>query len=203
MNVAEVKDWIAAGKLDLVESAWAQAVEQAAPVADMLAVLEALVAGRHLKDAEMLGWSLVAERAEKAAPADALAVAKAVVLAVPDSADLRQEAAALYHKALGGVPNLDALLKASGLTEGRSARWALRTLDVCLGMQLGAFLVNRIEHGVVRVERFDPAAGKYEVAHPDGTTATLDATILADDFDPIDPDDFRVLAQFQAAQLPL
>jgi transcription elongation GreA/GreB family factor len=201
MNSEQMKYLIENGKLDQLESAWMQAIEENCPLAEMASVLELLVVKLQLNMAEVLGWTLVAQRLEALPPPEALAVAKAVVLAVPDSDELRTEAANLYRKVFAGHPHLEALLTASGLLGGQSARRAFRTLDVGLNALKDAYLANRFEPGVLRMVGFDPALGQFELLDARGSAVRFDPKALADDYDIVDANDFRVLTQHRLGDM--
>ncbi len=200
MNVDQIVEWIAAGDIDSVEGAWLEAVEQNVPVDQMTAVLEALVSAGKTAEAETMASMLLSERLEAAEPVAALELARALLLAVPDSTELRKQTVALYQRAHGSQDHFRALLAASGLEAGQSPRRATRTLDVCLSLQAGDYLVNRFDHRAARVERFDDALGEFVLATAGGATQ-LDPKKLADEFEPADPADFRVLCQLRGGEL--
>jgi len=201
MTADEMKALIAEEAWDELETAWVEAVEAGADAAELAGVLSALVGADRLDSAETLGWMLLTDRAEKLPPAQALAAARAVVAAVADSDELRTETARLYRAAHGAAEHFDAVLEASGLLGGQTARRALATLDVCLKLAPGAHVVNRLEGRVLRVERFDPAAGQFELTDADGHAVRLDPKALADEFDPADASDFRVIHQHHPERL--
>ena len=201
MNVEQIKEWIAAGELSAVESAWLEGVEAKAPLSEMVAVLEALVAAEKLDAAETCAAMLLEERIGQSPPNEALEVARAVVTAVPSSDQLRDQAGELYRKVLGEHPHFDALLKASGLLSGQSPRRAFRTLDTCLVVKEGSYLANRFDNQVVRVQRYNDAFEEFEVADAAGRAGRVEPKNLADEFDPVSEGDFRVLCQHRSGEL--
>lgn len=178
-----------------------EAVEQGCPLMELASVLEALVAAEQLDAAETLGWMLLGERAGQLPPEQALDVAKAVVSAVPVSDELRGQAAEIYRKIHGGKDHFDAVLRASGLTTGQSPRRAFRTLDICLAAAPGSYLVNRFDHNAFRLAEFDATLGEYQFSDAAGKPHHLEPKAMADEFDPVDESDFRVMCQFCPAEL--
>lgn len=180
-----------------MESAWLAAVEQEKdlPSEQVSQVLEALAGVKKEDLAETLAWALLADRAESAEPKAALELAQAAALAVPGAGEIRNQARDLYRKLYAGREELEPLLNASGLTGNQSPRRAFRTLDVCLGLKHGDYLANRFDHRVIRVDRFDPITGEFLVHQETGRPLTLDPKALADEFQPVEERDFRVLSR--------
>ncbi|MFA6134950.1 MAG: GreA/GreB family elongation factor [Phycisphaerae bacterium] len=201
MNVDQMKELVAARQWQSLEGAWLEAVEQKAPAPPLAGVLEALVAADQLNTAETLAWTLLAERTAQLPPEEALEVAKAVVTAVPVSDELRSQAAELYRAVHGQKAHFAAMLRASGLTSGQSPRRAFRTLDVCLGIEPAAYMVNRFDHQAYRLETYEDALGEFVLRDPSNHPHHLEPKALADEFDPADETDFRVLCQFCPGEL--
>jgi len=201
MNVEQLKEIAASGNIQALEGAWLEAMTENAPASEMAAVLEALVAAERLDSAETLGWMLLAEKIEKAPPVEALEAAKLVVAAVPISDQLRHQAAELYHQVYPRHAHLQALLEASGLLSGQSPRRAFRTLDTCLSIHEGSYLANRFDGRVIRIQRYDQAAGEFEAAPPNSPPLRLEPKSLADEFEPVSDTDFRVLAHHRPEEL--
>jgi len=201
MNAQEMRELIETAQWDELESAWMDAIEAGTPAEDLAAVLEALAAADKLDLAETLGWMLLEDRAERHGPAEALEVAKAVVSAVAISDELRTRAAELYRQAHPGHEHLDDLLAASGLTSGQSPRRAFRTLETCLSVRPGQYLANRFDRRVLKAAGYDPAAAAFRLTDAAGAEHALEPKKLADEFEPVDETDFRVLAQHRRDQL--
>ena len=72
MDVEQVREWIADGDTDAIESAWMEALEAGAPSAAMQQTLEALMEAEESETAATLGWILLSESAESRPPAEAL-----------------------------------------------------------------------------------------------------------------------------------
>ena len=201
MTLEEVRELLTAGQWEELESAWALAIEADVPAAEMAAILEAVVAAGQDDLAEVLGWMYLADRAEKLAPQAALEIARAVVRAVPAGRELRAEACELYRRLHGGHEHFEALLSASGLAAEQSPRRAFRTLDTCLALRQGGFVANRFDGRALQVNGYDPAAGEFELTDPAGEVVRLAPLALADEFDPAEENDFRVLRQHRPAEL--
>ncbi len=150
--------------------------------------------------AEQLAWAAVEAVREVLTPLDAERIAGAFLLTIGDSADLRVQVADLYREAYADREGIDVLLAESGLRAGRPVRRALRTLEVCLPLSEGSFLISRDGESAARVDRIDRAAWWFTIAHAEGEE-TLPAVNLADRYEPAPPRDFRVLRQFSPAEL--
>ena len=132
--------------------------------------------------------------AHAAADADArLGWAAAALLALPESDDLRKQTADLYREVHGGRESFDAIWSAAGLDGNQSPKRALRTLEVSLAVRPGQFMGNKFDGRVIRIERINPL-GEFEFVD-DGRTERLDPKLLADEFEPLDDDDFRVIVR--------
>lgn len=200
MNVEQMKEWIADKDVAAVESAWLAAIADNSPAEQMTSVLEAMVAAGQARQAETFGWMLLEERlAQLEAPA-ALDLAKGLLMAVPTSEDLRRETAKLYKKVYSGE-GFEAIFNSAGLLSGQSPRRALRTLDVCLALKSGGYLLNRYDGHVVQVKRIDAATGAFEVATSTGRTTELEPRALADEYDQVGQQDFRVLCQHRQEEM--
>ena len=195
MNVDNMLAMIAAGQVQELEAAWMAAVEAGLPPEDLARVLEALVAGGHLNTAETLGWALMEERGEGLSPQEQISLVQVIVTAVQVSDQLRGQAAQAYRQHFSSHPHFEALLRASGLMSGQSPKRAFRTLDTCLKTREGDYLVNRFDHRAVQMRGYQDALGEFEVADNQGQVHRIEPKEMADEFEPVDAQDFRVLAQ--------
>jgi len=192
----KLKDMACQGAMDTFEDRWLAAVEDP-DTTDRDVMLEALelVAQRGGPDrTATLGWTWLTTLKQQADPREALAVGKALLLVCGDSSDLREEVLELVRHVHADHPGLDMLIEASGLAGEKSARRALRTLDVCLHVKQGDFLIERDTDRVARITEIQPATGQYVVQTRQGTRS-LDADGLALNYEPADANDFRVLVQ--------
>ncbi len=201
MDVKQMIALVEAGKLDALETEWLSVIEVATPPADVAAVLAVLVDAGHLDSAETFAVMLLEERKAHLAPEALLPLAKAATSAVPMSDQLRAEAAEVYRALHGGGELFETLLKASGLLSGQSPRRALRTLDTCLPLEPGAYLANRFDHQVIRLSGYNNVFEAFEFTDPAGRQVRHEPKELADEFDRVDADDFRVLHQFRPEEL--
>ncbi len=188
-------------ELESMESQWVAAVEADLPLADLVKVLEALVAAEHLDLAETLGWELLAERTEQLAGDALLDVAREVVSAVSVSDQLRGQAAELYRQVHGQHEHFEALLAAAGLLEGQSPQRAFRTLRTCLAIEPGSYLANRFDHQVIRATAYHAALGEFEAVDSQGRSLHMEPRSLADEFNVVADSDFRVLCQHRPEDL--
>lgn len=201
MNVQRLKEMIAAANYSAVEDAWMQAAQEAAPLRELSAVLEALAAAGQAELAQTMAWAVLAEQADTPDPGKTLELAKAFVLAVPGSDDLRQQTADLYRKVHGNHPQFDALLKVSGLLGGQSPRRAVQTLDLCLAIQPGLYLANRFDGRVLKAQGYNEVMGEFELTAPGGAVQRVEPKNLADEFEAVSDRDFRVLCQHRTGEL--
>ncbi len=195
MNLEQIKEWLQAGQTDEVESVWMEAGEADAVDPELAAaVLSAVVETGNEDLADTLGWTLLEERKDRDDPATVLELAKALSLAMPLSAELRQQALDLYRQVYGDKEAFDGLVAASELMNAPTPRRAFATLDLCLALEDGCYVANRFRNQVAQVVRFDPTLREYELEDLADGLFTLDPRRLADEFEQIDETDFRVLS---------
>ena len=202
MSVEQINELIEQEQWQELEHAWARAAGSGAALGELVGVLETLIELKQADLAEMLGWTYLAEHLETAPPAKAVAAVHAVLAVLGDSDDLRTEAEQIYRRAYPDHEHLDALLHASGISGEQSPRRALRTLDTCLSAAAGSYLVNMFEDRVLRVARFDPSGGQFELTDAGGQAHALSPLLLADDYQLAAETDFRVLRHFRGDELP-
>ncbi len=195
MTLENMLAMVAAGQIQELEAAWIAAVEAGLPQEDLARVLEALVAGGHLDTGETLGWALLEDRGGQLTADKQISLAQAIVAAVPVSDELRTQAAEIYRREFASHPHFEALMQASGLISGQSPKRAFRTLDTCLKAKEGDYLVNRFDHRAMQVRGYNSGLGEFEVADNQGQVHRIEPKELADEFEPVDAGDFRVLAQ--------
>lgn len=133
--------------------------------------------------------------ASRFSPEEAVKDAGPLLLAIGESEALRAAVSDLYRKAFGDREGFEGLLTEAGLPKGRPVRRALRTLDVCLAVDVGTFLVSRDEPGAARIDEIDRSDWRYTITSDDGTEV-LGAVHLADRYYPAEENDFTVLKQF-------
>jgi len=201
MNVKEIKQWIADGADNAIENAWMAGIEDQAPPRETREVLEALVKAGKLDTAHTLGWLLLSETTEQHGAEHALDVGREVLTALPGNDELRTMLGDLYSQVHGQGENFEDFLDASGLLGAQSLRRAIRTLETSLAVTGGCFLANRYDNRAVRAEKYDPVMGWFEVTEADGRTSQIEPKPLADEFECVQPNDFRVLCQFRKDQM--
>ncbi|MCP4589278.1 MAG: hypothetical protein GY842_00900 [bacterium] len=196
---------IASGNSKTVEESWMSAVDvhggDADEVASWSPALKELGARNRMVEAEPLAWAAIEAVKESVGVEAAAKVAGAYLLALPQSVDLRAQTAELYAAAYADRENLSGLLDEAGLASGRPPRRALRTMDVCLALQPGGYLVGRHdEDEAARVEAVDTQTWEVTITTAEGQR-TLDPVRLADEYAPAAEDDFPVLQQFDPERL--
>ncbi len=201
MNVEQINEWIEAGDLAAVESAWLDVMTEDPEPEQVAAVLEALNAADQLDMSEMLGVMLLEERASGLPPERTTALTRAMVSAVPESDELRSRAAEAMRTVHGEHPHFDALLEASGLNTGQSPKRAFRTLNTCLGAAPGSYLWNRFDHRVLKTVEYNDILGEFSLTDPIGREVSFEPKNLADEFELVEDTDFRVLCTHRTDQL--
>jgi transcription elongation factor GreA len=201
MNIHNLKQMVAAGNMEAVESAWMEAVEEGMPAEQLAEAVGELVSGGHGEAAATLVWALVTELAEQRGPAEALSAAAVTAPLVPASDDLRETIAGLYRQVHADHEHLEGLLDASGLEAGQSMVRAIETLETCLAIEPGKYLANRFDEQVLRAVGFDAAAGEFELTTPEGRSVRHEPKLLADEFVVVEDVDFRVLCTFRREDL--
>jgi len=192
---------VAAANWAKLQSAWLAAIDAEVSHEDMGAILNAVVEAGQLDLAEMLASILLEDSLERGPADGALHAARIVVSAVPASGEFRSQAAELFRTLHGAHPHFDRLLAASGLTGNQLPRRALRTLDTCLAIEPGCYLVNRFDNQAVQAVGYDEGLEQFDLTDDGGHALAMEPKKLADEFDIVDETDFRVLAQHRHEQL--
>jgi transcription elongation GreA/GreB family factor len=199
MQLESLIKLIASGNVSIVEEEWMRMLEAEDLSASRLLEFAPLLSGLYEKgrtaEGETLAWAAVEAVSERVSEAEALRLASGFLLAIGKSAELRNQVADLYRAVYADCKGIEALLEEAGITGGRPARRAVRTLDVCLGLREGDYLAERHEGGAARVEAIDRRAWRFTLMVQDGTEQ-LGAVMLADRFAPAPASDFRVMRQF-------
>lgn len=204
MQVDELVQLAASGSTKTIEGQWIAAVERDGVTADetiaLAPVLKTLIDQSQKELAGSLAWTAVEMFAERPAPADALRVGKKFLLLLPRCDDLRSMVTSLYEKLYADQDGFESLTKIAGIAGGRPPRRAIRILDLCLALEPGAYALSREDELAVRVEAIDKE--DWQITLHDGTRQTdIDALQFADDYDPCEADDFRVLSRFDRPRL--
>ena len=195
---------VGSGNTAIVEEEWMRIIEstEASPagIAEYREVLSELVRLGRREMAEELAWAAIEMMSSSHPPIETLTAAGSLLLAVGESEELRVQVVELYRAAYEDREGLEALLMEAGLEEGRPVRRALRTVEVCLALGEGDFLVSRDEDGAARVDRIDRDSWLFGITTEQGA-AELAAVSLADRYEPAAPADFRVLRHFAPEEL--
>ncbi|UCE58170.1 MAG: GreA/GreB family elongation factor [Phycisphaerales bacterium] len=191
------------GNVRTVEEEWMRVMESADLTTDTLAsydfVLKALRQIDKDSQAGALAWAAVETVSARFDPVDTLRVAGPFLLAVGDNEDLRTQVAQLYRQAYSDREGLESLMSESGIEGGRPVRRALRTLEVCLALDRGAFLSARDEDDAARVDEIDISTWDFTITTTSGQEV-VGAVHLADRYEPADTTDFAVMRQFNREQ---
>jgi len=201
MDIQAIRLLIADGDLDAIEAAWITAADAGEPPEAMCEVLEALLEADQSDVAEMLAWMFLSDAVERLASSDAIDIARKILPVLPAGSELRDITAQLYREVYGQAENFDIFMADSGLEASQAVRRAIRTLDTCLGIQPGTYLAGRYESKVFRAERFNPATRCFELTGAAGDTMMLEPKLLADNYEHVDDNDFRVLKAFRPGEL--
>jgi transcription elongation factor GreA len=181
-------------EFDKLEAAWMQRLERlrAEDPPELFAVAEYLVRKKHSDQAALLLWSLVAAVAEKGDLREALHVAGRAAAVAPDAPALREELISLYKRFAPDVPELDAIVEASGLRTGNVAE-ALRCIEECLKLRPGAFVIHVRSRRIGRVNGFQPGGFAVE---SEKTVQVLPPAQVLSQWEQVDAQDFRAMAAF-------
>ena len=136
----------------------------------------------------------------EADPQGNVGLAKAVMAADVKNEAWRDTLLKAYTTAYQQVAGFDQILSASGLTQGRAFRVACKVLDLGLTLEIGSFLVNRMDDRAAEVVEIDRPNGLFTLKRESRST-TIPAAELARSYDLADANDFRVLRQLQPERL--
>lgn len=199
MNTRQICEHIAQGQLDKAEALWMDALDDAITPDEVGEVLGAMNEAGQAETGETMGWALLDAQSQRPAE-ELLNMAEAAWQALPDSEELRRQTAALSRQVFGEHPEFDRIFSSAGVETGQSARRSMRTLRTCLALKPGCYLANRFDGRVICLKGYSEVWEEYEFEH-DGEVERLEAKLLADEFDILDPSDFRVLRYSDPAGL--
>lgn len=187
-----------AGNARAAEEALMTALENpSAPVEEWPAIVEQIAKAARGNAAETIAWATLDAILMRLSPIAAMPHCGKILRLFSASAEFRNRAVELYQQAYGQVQTLAALIEISGLKGGKPIRRALQTLDICLAIQTGSFLVHKDEGPPARVLHVDPESWNIRIQTPDGEEL-FDPVTLGDHYEAAAPDDFRVLQQFDS-----
>ena len=201
MDLRKIKQLIESDDVDAVEIEWMEAMEAGEAPEAMCEALKVLVEVEQPDIAEMLAWMLLSDAIEQLTPVEALDVARCILPALPGNPELRTAAAKLYKEVYSGIEHFDLFMDESGLESNQAPRRAIRTLDTCLALSPGTALAGRYDHKVLRVDGFNHLTGCFDLTEPGGQQISLEPKPLADNYEPVEDTDFRVLRAFRPDDL--
>jgi transcription elongation factor GreA len=189
------------GQYDDLESEWIAALDTPQPdLEPMVAALDVVFKAKESARAETLAWTALSELREKLTPNQVLAAARDFLIRAPGSNDLRNEVVGLYREVYKDNPHLENALNLSGLASGAPVRKGLRTLDLCLHLQRGAYILNRFDEQAAEIIDLDEDT--MQVTVKSGMKRSqLGPDQIAAEYDIVDADDFRILKQLHPERI--
>jgi transcription elongation factor GreA len=186
-------------EFDKLEALWMQRLEKFSPgdLPELFAAAEYLVRKKHTEQASLLLWSLVATVTEKGDLREALHVAARAAAIAPDAPALRDELISLYKRFAPDVAELDAIIGASSLRSGNVTE-AVRCVEECLKLRPGTFVIHVRSRRIGRVTGFQQEGFAVE---SEKTVQVLPPAQLLSQWEPVDAEDFRVMAAFDPERL--
>ncbi len=166
---------------------------------EMLEALAILTGNGKDQQAGALAWMWLETGQERCKPDELLDLVRELIVRC-DTDDLRQAIVELYQKVYADRPEIAKLIDLSGLSGSKSVRRGLRTLDICLNVKEGDFLVSRSDENAAKVVSADPEGCLYTIRTAHGEE-TMDADALALAYDVAKANDFRVLLQMDPAAI--
>lgn len=189
------------GEYKNLEDRWLAVMEQAEQRRpEMLDTLEVLTKSGKGDLAATLGWSWLAAKKEQAEAPDVLELGRELMVRCGNSPEMRQQILELYQEVYADRPELEKLIEASGLTGDKTPRRALRTLEICLNIKEGDYLLSRSEERAAEVVSIDPDIPEYTIRTRRGED-TLDPDTLGLQYDLVGPADFRALSQLHPEKI--
>ena len=201
MDLRKIKQLVEDDDVDAVEIEWMEAMEAGNSTEEMSEALKILVEAEQPDIAGMLALMLISDAGERLAPREALDIARCILPSLPGNPELRTAAAELYKQLYAETEHFDLFMDESGLESNQAPRRAIRTLDTCLALCPGAALAGRYEHKVLRVDGFNHLTGCFDLTEPGGQQISLEPKPLADNYEPVENTDFRVLRAFRPDEL--
>ncbi|MBU0639482.1 MAG: GreA/GreB family elongation factor [Planctomycetes bacterium] len=201
MPVSELMQLIEAADYDAFEARCLELLELGdLQPADVMPPFEHLERAGEGKRVATLAQMIMENVAATVAPEGLLPVARAALTGAPADEGLLNLTVDLYRRVYGELPGFERILEASGLMSGRAVRSALRVLDIGLTLKQGDTLLCRMDDRALETTEIDRQNGLFTLRR-EGRATTIPVAELARDYDPIDPDDFRVLRQLRPERL--
>ena len=165
-----------------------------AAVADWPAVIERLVKTARAESAEALARATIDAIQLRLPPEQAITHCGKIFRLFSKNAEFRDNAVELY-KQVYEVEGLEQLIDISGLRGGKPVRRALQTINLCLAIQPGDYLVHKDEGPPAKVASIEPETWSVRIETPAGKEL-FDPVSLGDQYELAEANDFRVLQQF-------
>ena len=197
MDLLQIKQWISQGLVDSLEGAWLDALEKQDQPKLMIQTIKELSSADKGEMAATLAGLWFEDMSANFSDQEKLDIARQILPSLPPGDELRTIATEFYRAVHGEKEHFEDFLRASGLTDSQTLRRAIQTMNVCMSAEIGAYLLNRFEDQVVRIDQFNLATDQFELTTSNGRRIEMDPKLLADEFIPADADDFRVLCAFE------
>ena len=201
MDLRKIQQLTENNDVDTLEIEWMEAIESGLATEVMCDALKLIVEAKQSDIAVMLASMLLSDASEKRSATEALDIARQLLPTLPGNSELRATAAKLYREVYSQVEHFDVFMDESGLESNQAPRRAIRTLDTCLSLSPGTPLAGRYEHSVLRVDGFNNITCCFDLTEPGGRQTSLDPKLLADNYEPVDDTDFRVMRAFKPDDL--
>jgi len=201
MDLRKIQQLAENDDVDTIELEWMEAIESGEPTEAMCEALKLIVDARQPDVAIMMASMLLTDASEKRPPEETLGVARRILPMLPGNPELRATTAKLYRQVYADVEHFDMFMDESGLESNQAPRRAIRTLDTCLSLSPGTPLAGRYEQTVLRVDSFNNLTGCFDLTEPSGRQISLEPKPLADNYEPVEDTDFRVMRAFKPDDL--
>jgi transcription elongation factor GreA len=201
MDLPKITQLLQNDDVDALEIEWMEAIEARQSSEEMCETLKLILDAKKPDIAVMLASILLTDASEKRTPQEALDIARDVLPILPGNPELRTVTAKLYKQVFAETEHFDLFMDESGLESNQAPRRAIRTLDTCLALKQGTPLAGRYEHNVLLVDGFNDLTGCFDLTEPGGQQISLEPKPLADNYEPVDDTDFRVLRAFRPDEL--
>ncbi len=165
-----------------------------APIADWPAVIQRIVKATKDDSAETLAWATLDAIQVRLAPKQTIPPCGRILRLFSKNAEFRDRAVELYQQAYDHE-DLEQLIEISGLRGGKPVRRALQTLDLCLAIKPGDFVVHKDEGPAAKVVNIESETWNVRLETPTGEEL-FDPVTLGDQYELVERNDFRVLRQF-------
>ncbi|MCD6416470.1 MAG: GreA/GreB family elongation factor [Planctomycetes bacterium] len=187
-------------KLDELESAWMELIEEESLDLDSVLQAPQVLAQRgHKERAESLLWFLADALKESGRHEEAFRAARAGAMIVPDSELLRGLLLELYRPYCEHRADAEDLLQSTLGAEGMALDQGVRSLEQLVQLAPGAYVFDSRQNKAGKVLKFDVQQGGLVVQFQDEQRTYSSA--FATRLEALSEEDFRALTVFERARL--